>query len=336
MPLVIRDIAYHLPTYCLGNKELGDRFPQWNVDEVERRMGVKERRIAAPEETALDMAILACQKLFNNYPTLSEAVDGLLFCTQTPDYLIPSNASLLHSALQLQEGVMAFDINLACSGFPYALGIAEGLLASGAASQLLLINADTYSRCISAEDRATRMLFGDGAAVTWVSGSGRGGELRQKLFSSSGQGWQSFYLPAGGYRQPKSAETAQLHRDKSGNRLSQEHIHMNGLAILNFVKTKVAAQIRALCTKAQLALQEVDLFVFHQASQMALESLVQQLAIEQQRVVVNLEDIGNTVSASIPIALKQAQAAGRLKEGHRVVLSGFGAGLSWSTLLLQY
>lgn len=337
MATFLRQIAYRLPEKVLSNEQLAADYPHWGVAEAAKRCGVQERRIAAAHETALDLAVSCCEALLAANEGLRERVGAVIFCTQSPDYIMPPNACLLHRALRLPESVMAFDISLACSGFTYALGIARGLLVSGAAEEVLVVTGDTYSRFISPEDRGTRMLFGDGAAVTWLSRTraGQACEVIDINFATDGKGYDKFIIPAGGCRRPKTGETAQVKVDKSGNKRSPEHIHMDGLAILTFVKTRVPTQIRALCARNQLALDDIDLFVFHQASQLGLDALIQQLQLKPERVFSNLPLIGNTVSSSIPIALQDAIDQGRLHPGNRVLLSGFGVGLSWSSALLQ-
>ena len=271
MTINIIDIAYSLPPQTLSNEDLDRQHPSWNMKQVERQ--VVERRIASSNTTALDLAVAACGELFRRHSNAKAAIDGITFCTQTPDYVMPPNSCLLHKSLALSDDVMAFDINHACSGFVYSLGIAQGLAASGAASNILIVNSDTYSKYISIKDRTTRVLFGDAAAVTWVATApGQPGSLLDVAFATSGEGYDSFIVPAGGCRNPRSAQTAVMSSDANGNERSLESIHMDGLSILNFAKTKVVDQIRFLCEKNHLTLDSVDLFVPHQASKMALAS----------------------------------------------------------------
>lgn len=334
----IADIAYYLPENTLTNEQLHAAYPSWNVHQVAERVGVLSRHIALPEETAFQLAVKACHALFAKHPALKASVDGIIFCTQTPDYIMPSNSSLLHDALELGENLLAFDINIACSGFPYALGIARGLLMSKAVENILIINADTYSKHINEGDRSTRMLFGDGAAVSWITqkGSQTSGEVVDIRFATSGKLHQKFIIPAGGCRLPKTQETSMPRQDESGNFRALDNIYMEGLSILSFVKTKVVDQIRSLCQAQHITIDQIDLFVFHQASKLALDTLQKLLGIEAERMFTNLENIGNTVSASIPIALKDALDSHRIQSGKRVLISGFGVGLSWSSALLQY
>lgn len=334
--MYIREIATQFPEKVLTNDQLAAQFPQWDIGQVEARTGVCQRFVAHENETALDLAVGACESLFARVPDLRERVDGVIFCTETPDYLIPSNACILQGRLGLPS-VLALDVNLACSGFVYLLSLAKGLLASDQAVNLLLVTADTYSRRIHPKDRATRVLFGDGAAVTWVSASHGSSDLRVDEISlaSDGRGYEAFYVPSGGTRRCFDESALIAEEDKNGNWRAPAHIHMDGMGILSFVRNQVPKQIIELCAKGGTELHDVDLFVPHQASKLALQYLRKGLGVDEERFFVNLQDVGNTVSASIPIALKDAEEKGRLEGVKTLVVSGFGAGLSWGTALLR-
>lgn len=335
MGVIIEDIAYHLPEKVLSNEQLAREHPDWDMKRVLRRAGVVERRIAADGQTALDLALVACEKLFAAHEGLRQRLDAVLFCTQSPDYLLPPNACLLHGRLELGEKVMAFDCNHACSAYVYGLAIARSLILSGAVRDLLLVNADTYSKYIHPDDRSARVLFGDGAAASWIRHTEEARGIVDVLCATCGQEFKSFYLPAGGCRLPKSSATAVPVVDDDGNVRTLDHIHMDGFGILTFVNSKVAAQVQELLEAHQLSVDQIDLFVFHQASKLVLETLARMLDLPHEKVFRNLERIGNTVSASIPIAIKDLMDAGRWRRGQKVVLSGFGVGLSWATALVQ-
>ena len=331
----IRDIDYYLPETEITNEHLSAENPSWDMAVVEQRSGVVRRRVARQDQTALDLALEAAERLLQRHSSLREELDALLFCTQSPDYIMPPNSSVLHQRLELRENVFALDFNLACSGYVYGLAMAQGLIASGSARNVLLVNADTYSKYIHPQDRAARVLFGDGAAVTWIDSSDDGNGVLDVLCATGGKHHERFIIRAGGCRLPRSAETSREEVDRSGNIRSAENIEMDGMGILTFVNSKVPAQVRELLQRNALESKDIDLFVFHQASKMALDSLARLLSIEETRMFSNLREIGNTVSASIPIALKDALDAGRVKRGDRVVLSGFGVGLSWASALVR-
>lgn len=336
MGIVIQDIAYHLPEAVLTNERLRQENPDWDMVRVEHRAGVVRRHVAAVDETALDLAVVACKNLFAANASLENRVDAIVFCTQSPDHILPGNACLLHGRLDLSEHVLAFDIDLACSGYVYGLAVVEGLLRSGRAGNALLVNSDTYTKYVHERDRSAKVLFGDGAAVSWICDCEGSLGLKDFQFATFGKNYESFSVPAGGCRLPHSEETARPVADQEGNVRALDHIRMDGMAILNFVNSRIPGQIKSLLESNRLTVADIDLFVFHQASKMATDSLTRLLRIPPERVFLNLMDVGNTVSASIPIALKDAMIAGKCPPGSRVVLCGFGAGLSWATALYQF
>lgn len=335
MRVKIKDIAYYLPEYILTNQELQADNPSWDLKHLEKMTGVYSRHIAKNEETALDLSIKACEKLFNLYPELPHQVDGIIFCTQSRDYVLPSTACVLHKHFEFSENVFALDIDMSCSGYIYGLAMCQGMIQSQMLNNLLLINADTYSKYINKHDRTTRVLFGDGAAVSWITSTDFNEGIKDILWGTSGKGYETAIIPAGGCRLPKSAETSILIKDESGNVRSLEQLHMNGVGVLGFINSKATKQIRKILEKNELTLNNIDRFVFHQASKMALDSLQRKLRIPSEKVYRNIDKVGNTVSACIPIALKEAIEIGKIKHKHTVLLSAFGAGLSWGTALVE-
>jgi 3-oxoacyl-[acyl-carrier-protein] synthase-3 len=335
MGVVIKHIEYYLPEKNISNDDLQKAHPTWNVLKVGEKSGVFNRHIAGDEETALDLAVKAVEKLFISSSMKRNDIDGIIFCTQSPDYIMPSNSFLIHSKFDFATNVWAIDYNLACSGFVYGLAIARGMIETGMGKNLLLITADTYSKYINKGDRSTSVLFGDGAAATIVSKDDAEGIVDIEL-ASSGNEYESFYIPAGGCRIPKNDKTSALNTDHSGNFRSQEDIHMNGFAVWKFISRTVPVQIRSLLTRNKMEINDFDLCVFHQASKLTLDSLAKALKIDNEKIYMNLDKVGNTVSASIPIALKFAEEEGRLRKGNKILISGFGVGLSWGSLILKY
>lgn len=332
-------IAYYLPEHFQSNADLALENPDWDVEKIAEKSGVFGRHIAGDAETAFDLGLKACQRLFTGpgvtgTPDVA-TVDAIIFCTQSPDYVMPSNAHLLHKALHLGDQVLAFDINLACSGYVYALALGQSLIQSGFAQTLLLVNADTYSKYIGPSDRSVRVLFGDGAAATLLTATSGPQELRGFELWSRGKDFDRFIIPAGGMRTPKTSTIADSVADRHGNIRRPDHIHMDGMAIWAFVNSAVPKQIAALLARHHLALSDIDLFAFHQASKMTLDSLTKILKIPPDKVLTNLAKIGNTVSASLPILLKDALDAGTIRAGHRVLLAGFGVGLSYASAIWE-
>ena len=307
MGIGIKAVEYYLPEKEVSNEDLQILHPQWDLKKVGEKSGVLSRHISEKGETALDLACKAVQKLFATGVVENNDIDGIIFCTQSPDYIMPSNAFLIHKYFNFDNSVWAFDYNLACSGYIYGISICRGMIETGMAKNILLITADTYSKYINAEDRSTSVLFGDGAAVSLISQTESSSIIDIQL-ASSGKDYESFYIPSGGCRIPKNTYTQEKITDYSGNVITQENIQMNGFAVWKFISVTVPEQIKNLLRKNNLAIENIDFFGFHQASKLTLDSLIKALKIDPKKAFSNLELIGNTVSASIPIALKQAEA----------------------------
>ena len=327
-------------SYCLGSEQLSNDMlqsqnPNWDMTSIFERTGVISRPVAAPEETALDMGESAANALLEKLELSVDQVDALIFCSQTPDHILPPNSVLLHGRLGMHHGVMAFDITHACSGFIYGLGIGRSLVQSGTAQRVLLINADTYTRLLHPQDRATRPIFGDGAAATLISGFEPSLTVIDMMFATSGKQADRFIVKSGGIRHSRNSKAIDSVVDKSGRLRSDEHIYMDGLGILSFFTNVVSKAVKEILARNELSMEDISLFVFHQASQLALDGLQRNLEIPKEKLLVDLRDTGNLVSASIPVALARVMARLRPKPGQLVLLCGFGVGLSWGAALMK-
>lgn len=336
MNIKLDKIAYYLPGNPVTNQELQKQNPDWIMDDVAKKTGVYERYFTNHDETAFDIALKACKTLFEEEGVDKNEIDGIIFCTQSPDYIMPSNSHLLHRSLELRQNVFAFDIDLACSGFVYGVAIANGFISTGLAKKVLLVTADTYSKHINKRDRSARTLFGDGAAATLLSISDDENRILNIELATSGISYQHFYIPAGGYRNPRTEKTSVETTDISGNTKSDENIHMNGFAVWKFIQSTVPVQIEESLSKLKLGIDDIDGFIFHQASKMTIDSLAKALKVNESKVHNNIHKLGNTVSASIPIALKDAINENKIKRGDLLLISGFGVGLSWGTIVLKF
>jgi 3-oxoacyl-[acyl-carrier-protein] synthase III len=334
MSMIIKSIEYYLPENIVTNADLQNQNPDWDMEKVARKSGVYQRHIAREDETAFDLSIGACEKLFVDYD--SREIDGIIYCTQSPDHIMPPNSFLLHKHLGLKDNVFAFDFNHACTGYIYALGMANAFIKSGMAKEILLVNSDTYSKYINDKDRSTRALFGDGAAATIVKESQSRDGLIDIELASSGAGYNKFWIPGGGMRMPKSNLPVVEIKNDNGNTRTVNDIEMDGLGVWSFINSVVPKQVDMLLKRNGMEKKEIDQYIFHQASKMTLDSLVRRMKLDNNRVFVNFHNIGNTVSASIPIALKDAQDKGIINVGSTIILSGFGVGLSYGTILMEF
>lgn len=324
-----------VPEGILDNQQLESEYPGWSADKIFAKTGIRERRIAADDQCGSDLATQAANRLFERGVVRREDVDFVLYCTQTPDFFLPTTACLLHHSLGLPTSCGATDINLGCSGYVYGLSLAKALVESGQAQTVLLVTADTYSKIIHPADKSVRTLFGDAAAATLLRGNEEDRALGPFVFGTDGAGAHNLIVPAGGMRQrfvPNASTTV----DDSGNARTVNHLFMNGTEIFNFTLRVVPDAVSRLLDKAGIGMDAVDLFVFHQANGFMLEHLRRKLGIPAEKFVIALEHVGNTVSSSIPIALGQAAGVGQLRPGMLIMLVGFGVGYSWGATLVRW
>lgn len=336
MRAAIQAIEYHLPEGVLDNATLAKEMAGWSAEKITEKTGISNRHIVADEECASDLAVKAAEKLLASPACPRESIDFVLLCTQSPDYLLPTTACLLQHRLKLRDTCGALDFNLGCSGFVYGLGLAKGLIETGQARKLILITAETYSRFIHPRDKSVRTIFGDAATATLISAVESEAEpVGPFVFGTDGSGAENLIVPTGGMRRRPVADAAET-EDESGNRRTVNNLFMNGPEIFNFTLRRVPPVVAALLERAQLSKDQVDLWVFHQANRYMLDFLRKKLGIPEDRFVVNMAHCGNTVSSTIPIALRDLQTQGRLRAGMKIGLVGFGVGYSWSAVLVRW
>lgn len=333
----INGIAFYLPEKKVDNDILVKSMGlQWSGEDIFKKTGIKVRHIAKDDQCASDLGIAAARKLFAAGICKVEDIDCLLFCTQSPDYFLPATACIVHRELGLKQSCGALDYNQGCSGFVYGLAVAKGLIETAAAKNVLLITAETYSKHINKKDRSTRTIFGDGAAATLISAIAQNEEcIGPMIFGTDGTGAANLIVPAGGMRLPLSAATNCETMDQDGNVRSEANLYMNGPEIFNFTLKAVPEAVRQLLAKADLDIDEVDYFVFHQANEFMLEHLRKKLRIPAERFWIGMSECGNTVSATIPIAIKMALDSACIKKGDYVMLVGFGVGYSWGACMVR-
>lgn len=320
--VVIKDIKFALPEYVESNEYLvSDMNLSWSAEDIYIKTGIKERHIAGINEYASDFGCIAAEKIFAEAPNLRECVDFVIFCSQSADYALPSTASLLQHRLNLSQTCGSLDINQGCSGYIYGLSVAKGFIEAGVVNNILLITAETYSKYLDKDDRSTRTIFGDGAAATLIGCSnGCLGDIHSFVFGTDGRGGKNLIVTNSGARK----------NDELGNCL-----FMDGPEIFQFTLNVVPKTVKAILAKANLQLDNVDYFVFHQANAFILEHLRKKLHIPENKFFLDMSDTGNTVSASIPIALCRAMENGYVEKGMKVMLLGFGVGYSWGGCILE-
>jgi len=333
----INAIEYFHPDDILTNEMLVSEFPDSNVDKIADKTGIQRRYISRKDEYASDLGAGAARKLFESVACAPEDIDYLLYCTQSPDYLLPTTACILQDRLKIPKTAGAIDFNLGCSGYVYGLGLAKGLIESGQVRTILLITADTISKYIHPGDKSVRALFGDAATATLLQAADTRDDLIGPfLYGTDGAGAKNLMVEAGGLRRPTTAETGSVKTDKYGNLRSSDNLFMNGGEIFQFALQTLPGVVKSLLEMSDLEMEQIDLFVFHQASLFMLDGLRKKIQIPEEKFVLAMENTGNTTSSTIPIALKSAETSGQLKRGMKVMLVGFGVGYSWGATLVHW
>lgn len=329
----IKAITYYLPEKIISNEELVKEFPEWSVDKVAQKVGVNSRHIAAENETASDMAEKAARKLFEEYHIDPKTIDFLMLCTQSPDYFLPSSACLLQNRLGIPTNAGAFDYNLGCSGCVYGLAVAKGLIAAGIAQNVLLLTAETYNKYLHPSDKSNRSIFGDGAAACLISTEGYA-EIGEFVLGTDGSGANNLIVKTGAARQMKP--TGKYVTDDEGHVWYDDYLYMNGGAIFNFTLDAVPAMMKQILEKNELEKEQIDYYVFHQANKFMLNTIRKVCALPKDRFYIDMETSGNTVSSTVLIALKDCIDHQIIKNGEKVMISGFGVGLSWGGTILTF
>ena len=325
----IKAISYYLPEAVLSNDLINQEFPEWEIEKISSKTGINSRHISSGNEFSSDMAIKAAEKLFAEHNIDRSTIDYLLFCTQSPDYFLPTTACIIQDKLGLNTSIGALDFNLGCSGFVYGLSLAKGLIAGEMAKNVLLITAETYSKFIHPKDKSNKTIFGDAAAATLISAEKGFCTLGNFVFGTDGKGAENLIVKQGGMRFPVSSENEDI-VDEFGNVRNDKNLYMNGAEIFNFTGEFVPKLTEAILEKSNLRKENIDLFIFHQANKYMLNHLRKKIKIPEEKFFIAMEDCGNTVSSTIPIALYEAQKQGRIIESKNLILAGFGVGYSWA------
>lgn len=333
MKAYIKDISYYLPENVVTNDMLVSDFPEWSVDKIASKIGVNKRHVTVSDETASDLAIKAAEELFKNETVRKVDIDFILFCTQSPDYILPTSACIIQDKLGLSTNIGALDFNLGCSGYVYGLSLAKGLVLGGIAKNVLLLTGETYNKHIHPKDKGNRTIFGDAATATVVSTEGFA-EIKDFSLGTNGKGAENLIIKTGGCRNPQKAND--LSFDENNTPISSDHLYMNGSEIFSFTLDAVPALVKDTLLKNRYDQEEIDLFVFHQANKYMLNFLRKKIKIKEEKFYYCMADYGNTVSSTIPIALKEAIKENNIHPGNKVLIAGFGVGYSWGGTILQF
>jgi 3-oxoacyl-[acyl-carrier-protein] synthase III len=315
----ITGVGCYVPQRVLTNDDLS-HLVETSDEWITERTGIKERRVADPGQAASDLALPAAQRALQMAGLEAAEVELVIVATVTPDMFFPSTGSLLASGLGADEAA-AYDLSAGCTGFMYALAQAYGALAGGLAENAVVVGSETLSKIVNWRDRSTCVLFGDGAGAVVLERVREGGFLGFEL-GSDGEGGKELSVPAGGSRNPPSAQTVEqeLH-----------FLRMNGPEVYKFATRVLVSSAEKLLEECGLTVDDIDLYIPHQANKRIIDHAARNLGIPEEKIFVNLQKYGNTSSASIPLCLAEAVAAGRLTRGTRVLMTGMGAGLTWGS-----
>jgi len=331
MGVKITNIEYYLPEKILTNDQLAKQFSDWSSEKIEKKVGIKERHIVKEVETALDLALEAGKKILKNYD--KDKIDFLLFCTQSPEYYLPSGSCILQDRLGLKTDIGAFDYNLGCSGFVYGLAMAKSLINSNIVKNILLITSETYTKHIHLKDKSNRTIFGDAAAAITIEKS-ETEHIGEFILGTDGSGYRNLIVPNGGLRNRYNPNAQELDND-SGNIRTDNNLYMNGPEIFNFTIKAVPKVVSETLAKNKLTLDDLNYVIFHQANKYMNEYLRKKINIPKEKFYLNLLHTGNTVSATIPIAIKECLNNNIIKKGDKVLLVGFGVGYSWGGTIIK-
>jgi 3-oxoacyl-[acyl-carrier-protein] synthase-3 len=324
----LRAVAGHVPDTVVDNAPLDAELAPVSVAKIAAKTGIDRRRVVAPGETTADLAVAAAEALFREQALERASIDFVLLCTQTPDHAMPSTSCLVQDRLGLRTDIGAFDLGMGCSGYVYGLGAASALIDTGQADSVLLLTADTLSRYVNPSDAPLRTIFGDGASATLVTASAGSPTFRGFSYGTDGSGARHLIVPTGGLAPAASPGARGL--ESNGHDL-----FMDGAEVFGFALRAVPRAVAETLARADLTLDDIDAVVLHQANAFMLETLRRKLDLSPEKFVVEMSDVGNTTSSSIPLALAAALRTGQVRPGMRLLLVGFGVGLSWGAVVVD-
>ncbi|EPE01265.1 3-oxoacyl-ACP synthase III family protein [Capnocytophaga sp. oral taxon 336] len=332
MKAYIKALTYALPKKALTNEQLVEEFLEWSVDKIANKVGIHTRHIADENETAADLAVRAAEKLFATETNINKKeIDFVLFCTQSPDYFLPTSACLIQDRLGLPTTCGALDFNLGCSGYIYGLSLAKGLIMGGIAKNVLFLTGETYTKHLHPKDKGNRTIFGDAGSATLISTEGFA-EIGNFSLGTDGKGAENLIVKTGAFRHKSSLNDLKF--DEKANPIASDYLFMNGSEIFNFTIDVVPSLVSDTLNKNQLSKENIDGFVFHQANAFMLNFLRKKLKIEEEQFHYYMSEVGNTVSATIPIVLCEKLKENKLKGS--LLLAGFGVGYSWGGCILKF
>jgi 3-oxoacyl-[acyl-carrier-protein] synthase-3 len=325
LPTAVLGLGVHIPPRVVTNQDIASRLDtsdEWILS----RTGIRERRYVEENVCTSDIAALAAQQALQRAGLEAGEIDLLIVATATPDHMFPSTACSVQDKIQAYRAA-AFDISAGCSGFIYALSVAAQFVANGSYRKVMVVGAETLSKFVDIEDRSTCILLGDGAGAMIIGRDGERDDFLSFALEADGRGRESLQLPAGGSALPASAETV---------RGRKHYVQMNGREVYKWAVEKITLISRKALDLANHSLEDVDLFVPHQANLRIIEGVAERLHLPPEKILLSLPRYGNTSAASIPITLEEGLAEGRIQPGSLLLMAAFGAGFTWAAALLRW
>ena len=325
-------VSYTLAPNKVTNTDLSNSFTDFSEEKIWKSTGIKNRYTIDPFTRISDFGAECAEAFFEQYPIKKEEIDFLIFCTECPDYMGPATSCIVQHKLNLSTNTGTIDLAFGCSGYTYGLSMAKALIESGMANNILFITADIPTQVLSKEDAHLHFLFSDGASASLISSRAEGYRIGDFIFGTDGAGESKLLSKNSAFYEPKTSE---WYKEQINEGLLHGRMQMDGEDVFRFSLREVPRLVNSILTKNNCQQDDIDLFVFHQASTIILKSLKRKLRIPDERFFCNLAEVGNTVSASIPIALCDAFSQGKIKPGMKVLIAGFGIGYSWSGTIIQ-
>ena len=333
----INNIGFYLPPIKRTNRDLNNSHPEWSVDKISKKTGIYQRAVSSINEFSSDMGVKAAEDLFSKGVD-RETVDYLIFCTQSPDYLIPTTACIVQDKLKLRNDIGAIDINMGCSGYLYGISYAKGIINSGQSKNVLLITSEMYTKLIHPNDKSNKTIFGDGSTATLISSDNLNelsGNIGEFSFFTDGSGFDKLILRNSGAKYSK-IETKDLLNIDGEFVKNNSNLYMDGKSIFEFTASKVPEILNKNIKLNDLDISQIDLFIFHQANAFMMNFMRRKCGISEEKFHIYLSETGNTVSSTIPLALNNAIMEQKIKKGSTILLIGFGVGLSISSTIIKY
>lgn len=319
----IKQVTVSLPEQVLDNEQICAEMGGWTPEKISKKLGIEARHVLAEDETPADLAVEAARSLLDREPGLASKIDFLIFCTQSPDYVLPTSACIIQDRLGLSKDIGAIDVNQGCSGYVYGLSLAKGLVDSKLARNVLLLTADGYSKLVGRTDASTRTIFGDAGTATLIAPADDETDeaIGSFVFGTDGAGADKLIVEGSGMRAKRGAPRSDL--------------FMDGPAVLTFTLREVPPMFEKVLERAGLTRDDLDFVILHQANKFLLSQLQRKLGIDDEKMMVDFADVGNTVSSTIPLVLSRALERGQIRKGQTGALLGFGVGLSWAGCIVR-